>query len=153
MGAAPVPRPGTYQFQILPCLWAPLHSSEGWISHKWIWSCKYMAPKMMENHQMRSLETKGPESCVVLVEEYKRPSSVSKTLTSCLHFNIELSFAHLVKWNLWQVQSKEHVQVCSRTFRVEMADIVRSSWKTMLLDSFCGLLCFVLIFSPFFFLR
>lgn len=46
---------------------------------------------------MKSLKTEGLESTAVVVEEYKSPSSVSKTLTSCLHFNIVLSFTHLVK--------------------------------------------------------
>lgn len=77
--AAAIPHPWNYLFQILACLWAPLRSSEGWISHKWIWSCEYIGPQMMENDLMKSLKTKGPESCAVIVGEYKSPSSVSKT--------------------------------------------------------------------------
>lgn len=114
VGAAPVPHPWNYLFQIVACLWAPLGSLEGWISHKWICSCKYVALKMMEIDQMKSLKTKGPESCAVIVEEYKNASSVSKTLILCLHFNTGLSFTHLLKWNLQQVQSKEHESLCQR---------------------------------------
>lgn len=39
---------------------------------------------------------------------------------------IGLSFAHLAKWNLQQVQSTEHVQVCAKGFGAGMADIGRS---------------------------
>lgn len=150
MGAAPVPYPWNYLFQILACLSAPVRSSEGWTSHKWIWSCKYIAPEVMENDQMKSLKTEGPEGCVVIVEEHKSPSSVSKTLTSCLHFNIGLSFTRLVKWNLWEVQSKEHVQVCSRGFRVGKADVGRRSLKIMKICFWTQFLWFVMFWVDFF---
>lgn len=38
---------------------------------------------------------------------------------------IRLSFAHLVKWNLHQVQSTEHLQVCAKDFGAGMADVGR----------------------------
>lgn len=68
---------------------------------------------------MKSLKTEGLESTAVVVEEYKSPSSVSKTLTSCLHFNIVLSFTHLVKWNLRQLQSKGACTSLSQRFQSE----------------------------------
>lgn len=53
----------------------------------------------------RSLKTNDPESCAAALEEHESPSYIQ----GFSFVPIGLSFAHLVEWDLHEVQSTEHL--------------------------------------------